>query len=158
MPRPFLPLTTRRPGASLVLPAVLAVVAILGSCTSEDSNPIGAGLGTAHLDTLMQELVVDDLVHLGQLEVDNPVAPLDQANVLYLGARSGDASSILANFDFANLAHPDSAGLVALLTSDNVRTVKLKLLQLRWYLPDHDGLAGDDADLRPWNGARKVFA
>ena len=45
------------------------------------------------VDSLLQELVVEDLVHLGQLEINDPDDPLDEADVLYLGERAGDASS-----------------------------------------------------------------
>lgn len=158
MPRLLLPPGARHRGVLLALLTTLLLLAALAACTSDDANPVGAGLGNAGLDTLMQELVVDDLVHLGQLEVTDPLRPLDEANVLYLGERGGDASSMVINFDFSNLAHPDSVALDTLLTDDNVASVRLKLLQLLWYLPGHGGLvAEDDESLRPWTGAAKVF-
>lgn len=158
MPRSLLPSGTRRRRCLPILLTTLVLVGSLASCTSDDANPMGAGLGNAALDTLMRELVVQDLVHLGQIEVSDPARPLDQADVLYLGGRDGDASSIVVNFDFSNLAHPDSVALDTLLTDDNVASVRLKLLQLLWYLPGHGGLVDqDDEDLRPWAGAAKVF-
>lgn len=158
MPRSLMSPGTRRRGFLPVMLAALALMIGLASCTGDDANPMGAGLGNAAIDTLLRELVVRDLVHHGQLEVVDPANPLDQAGVLYLGGRDGDASSIVVNFDFANLAHPDSAALDTLLTDDNVTSVKLKLLQLLWYLPGHGGLVDDDdEDLRPWAGAAKVF-
>ncbi len=158
MPRRFRFNVTRRPAALLGGLSALVLLVGLAACTSDESNPVGAGLGTAGLDTLMRELVVDDLVHLGQLEVTDPAKPLDQADVLYLGERAGDRSSILANFDFSSLSHPDSSALVALLNDDNVDAVDLKLIHLLWYEPEHAGLAdAEDESYRPWAGAAKVF-
>jgi len=158
MPRPLLPTGSRCRGFLSIMLTTLALMVGLASCTSDDANPMGAGFGNTALDTLMRELVVQDLAHHGQLEVGDPARPLDQADVLYLGGRDGDASSIVVNFDFASLAHPDSVALDTLLTDDNVTSVRLKLLQLLWYLPGHGGLVDeDDESLRPWAGASKVF-
>jgi hypothetical protein len=138
---------------------VIAGLSAGGGCSSDTANPVGAGLGTTGVDSLMQELVVDDLVHLGQLRVENPADPLDEADVLYVGERASDASSILLNFDFSVYDHPDSAAVDSLLTSDNVESVKLKLIALEWYNPRHGAPDTSDVneELQPYPGLNKVL-
>jgi hypothetical protein len=148
----------RRRSASLLIWLTAAGLLVgLGACTSDESNPVGAGLGQVAVDSLMRELVIDDLVHLGQLDITDPADPLDEADVLYLGERQGDASSILVNYDFSFLSHPDSAALVELLTDENVDLAEIKFIILNWYGPDHDLSQEEASDLREWNGALKNY-
>jgi len=145
----------------------LVAAAFITGCTSDDSNIVGVDLGTVELDTLMREIVVENLVHLGQLEVYDPSEPLDAANVLYLGEEYGDASSILVNYDFSILEHPDSMAVAEALTADNVTKVELRVITLQWYAPNHGAGVDEDEDgeddveedeeLRDYDGAFKVF-
>lgn len=149
---------TRRT-VTYTLLSVLAATVVGGGCSSESSNLVGAGLGSAVIDTVLKELVVEELVHFGQLDVIDPDEPLDEAEVLYIGSRDGDVSSILANYDFSVFDHPDSAYLVPFITASNVATVDLKLITLEWYDAYHGDDPDDDdgahSDLWPWEGAEK---
>lgn len=141
---------------------ILVAIALVAGCGSDESNLVGAGLGTAELDTLMRELVVTDLVHMGQLEVYDPDDPLDNRDVLFLGEGYGESSSIVLNYDFSVLDDPDLAMDAAALTRDNVAFAELRVYPVLWYWPNHgadiDTVDVDtDEELRDYAGALKIF-
>ncbi len=159
----------RHRGPALATGLVLLALAVLVSCSSDESNPVGVGLGTAGLDTLLQEFELDSLVHLGRLDIENPVQPLDEADVLYLGERLGDTSSILANFDFGDIgsyqytigdsvvADLDFALIAELLaTAAPIDKIDLLLQTVEWYKAGH-GPMGDEDNQRPWPEITKDF-
>ncbi|MDY0108928.1 MAG: hypothetical protein RBT60_03240 [Candidatus Krumholzibacteria bacterium] len=148
--------------------AALAAFAAWGGCTSEDPNPVGAGLGQTAIDTVLRALTRDQMSHLGVLDVVEPTAPLDGTEVLYLGSTGRDASSILVNYDFSVFAHPDSAYLLPYLLPDDdgqtkIAEVNILLYLLSWYEPYRGATPPDpeDTDYTPlvkeWLGARKYY-
>ncbi|MDD5719053.1 MAG: hypothetical protein PHQ53_05125, partial [Candidatus Krumholzibacteria bacterium] len=114
--------------------AALAAFAAWGGCTSEDPNPVGAGLGQTAIDTVLRALTRDQMSHLGVLDVVEPTAPLDGTEVLYLGSTGRDASSILVNYDFSVFDHPDSAYLLPYLLPDDDGQTKIAEVDILLYL------------------------
>lgn len=158
-----------RRGWTLLAILVLTVPLALTSCSSDESNPVGVGLGTAGLDTLLQEFELSELVHLGRLDIVDPSRPLDQADVLYIGERLGDASSFLVNFDFADETtyqyvfgedEEEDISLARLeeifAAADTVRGAALVLQAAEWYQFGH-GAMGDEENQRPWPDVQKDF-
>ncbi len=141
---------------------VLLACGLAGGCGSDDPNPVGVGLGETGIDTVLWSLTRAQIAHLGVFDIADPAAPLDQADVVYLGSTGPDASSILANYDFSVFDHPDSAYLLPFLEPSNISEVDIALYMLTWYSPHHGGSAPDPDDpdaslLKPWGGARKFY-
>jgi hypothetical protein len=157
LPRP------RRPRIlAAALPLALLGLALGGGCTSDEANLVGVGLGETVIDTTLAALTRDEIVQLGVLDIVEPATPLDQTEVLYLGGTGRDASSILVNYDFSILAHPDSAYLLPYLTAGNVASVEIVLYLLTWYEPYRGAGEPDPEDetgqlVKPWPGARKHY-
>jgi len=148
----------------------LAVTAVAGlllvcasGCTSEDPSPVGANLVESEIDSALVALTASAVTSYGVLDVMDPDVPLDAAEVLYLGESGGNASSILASYDFTVLDHPDSAYLAPYLTVDNITSADVVLYLLSWYEPyrGNDPPDPDDEDYEPvvetWLGARKYY-
>jgi hypothetical protein len=159
-------LPTRR--RRLLWPAVYCWLALLlaglgAGCSGDAPNPVGVGLGETQIDTILQALTQSQIEQYGVLDVVVPTAPLDQADVLYLGGTGNDASSILANYDFTVFDHPDSAYLLPYLTPANISTAEIALYLLTWYEPHRGAGAPDPADedydplVKEWTGARKYY-
>jgi len=151
----------RRAGASLVcgLACGALLVAIGGGCSSEDPNPLGADLVETVIDTTLRALTQDQVLDYGVLDITEQGAPLDETEVLYLGSNGTDASSILANYDFSFLDHPDSAYLRPYLTAANITSVKIQIDMLVWYSPFHGVDVDTDyvAEVKDWYGAQKYY-
>ncbi len=151
--------------ATLITAAMLAAIvmlAIAGGCTSDDPNPVGAGLEETGIDTVLQMLTIDQIIHQGALDVAEAGAPLDETEVLYIGGTGADATSILANYDFSVFDHPDSAYLQDYLTPENIGSAEIRMSMLTWYNPYHGNppAAGDttySSDLKEWLGASKYY-
>ena len=141
--------------------AVLALLALLVGCNSDDPNPLGANLQETKIDTVLAPVYLDEVIQLGMLDVTNTEVPFDEVETLYLGSQSLEASSILANYDFGIFAHPDSVATDTLLTVDNVTSVEITLIMLDWYSKDRGVDIPDDGSydnpVKPWPGAQKYY-
>lgn len=116
----------------------LAALALTGGCTSELPNEVGRDLDPDPIDVVLEPVLVDQVADFSALAVDDPEVPLNRQQVLYLGSQAGTSSSILVNFDFADIfteEFPES-----LFTAEHVKTVKLSLTKLEFYA------VGDTAD------------
>ncbi len=149
-------------GVVCALAAGAVLLALGGGCTSDAPNQVGAELAETEIDTTLRALTEDQIVHYGVLDIAEAGAPLDATEVLYFGSNGTEATSILANYDFSVLAHPDSAYLLPYLTAENIRSVKVDLIMLDWYSPFH-GAATDTSDstyvpiVKDWYGAAKYY-
>lgn len=149
---------------ALLLLSLLSWLLAAGGCSSESPNPVGAGDGETAIDTALTALSIVQMEEFGVLAVSDPDAPLDENEVLYFGRSDTEESSILVNYDFSVLDHPDSAYLLPYLTADNIRFVDIKLVMLEWYGPWRGGVAPDDEDttyvppdVKLWPGADKFY-
>ncbi len=130
-------LTTHRtsPGArravlaALVLAGLTTVLAT--GCTSDSPSEVGNGLVTTTFDTTLVPLAVSELPVFGALEIEDVDVPLENQQLLYLGSGNGTRSSILLNFDFAEL---DTTGIPAEnVRRDNIAFVRLSLTRASYY-------------------------
>lgn len=136
--------------------AALALALALGAgCTSDDPNRVGDGLTDIGLDSALVAVTLGVPSSYGALDVTNGARPLDEQEVLYLGADDGDASSILVTFDFSTL--PDDLWTEDLLQLDNIETVQLRLQMLTWYFRNHGATSPDSLPSRFWPGVRKMY-
>lgn len=137
--------------------ALTLALGLGAGCTSDDPNGVGAGLTDIGLDSLLVAVTLTQPDHYGALEVTNEAEPLDEREVLYLGADGNDASSILVTFDFSKL--PYDLWTEDLLREDNISSVLLQLQLLEWYSPNHgaDPLDEDSRPERYWTGAQKNY-
>jgi hypothetical protein len=145
----------KRPPCLVPLAAVALALALGAGCTSDDPNGVGAGLPDVALDTTLVPLTIAATSSYGALELTNGDRPLDQCEVLYLGQDDGDASSILATFDFSKL--PDDVWTADLLERDNIVSVQLELQMLTWYFRNHGADDPDTLPARFWPGAQKHY-
>jgi len=158
---PTAPRTWLATAGWLLALGLLGALALAGGCTSDDANPVGVGLVETEIDTVLQPLNLDQVSRFGVLDVFESGNPLDERDVLYLGADStGNRSSILTNYDFAALDHPDSAEIVQFLQPDNMLSAEIVLYMLTYYFPNHGADLGDvdpDTLARYWPGSQKYY-
>ncbi|MCP4572350.1 MAG: hypothetical protein GY838_08350 [bacterium] len=86
---------------ALVCACALALLA--AACTSDTPTELGQGLVTTEFDTTLALLGVENLTQFSALAIEDEDVPLKNQQLLYLGSREGNESSILINFDFAKL-------------------------------------------------------
>lgn len=117
------------------LPAALLLALGLGAwgsgCTSDLPNRVGAGLVDDALDSVLVEVLANDVVGYAPLQVDDTAVPVHAQQVLYLGSQGGTSSRILVNFDFSDIFTEDHPA--DLFTEANIKAVKLSLTKLSHY-------------------------
>lgn len=148
--------------ATTAAAATLLLLALASGCTSDTSNPLGAGLAETVIDTVLAPLAIDQVTDFGVLAVSDPRVPLDQTEVLYIGSTGTEQSSILVNYDFSVLDHPDSAYLLPFLAEDNIASAEIRLYMLTWYTPWRGGASPGDEDfvepvVKLWPGSAKYY-
>lgn len=148
--------------ATLTLVTTLVILAVVGGCTSDDPNPVGADLHESAIDETLTPLTADVIVDFGVLDVIDTDVPLDETEVLYFGISDTEESSILTTYDFTVLDHPDSAYLLPYLTPENIRRAEIRLYMLEWYTPWRGGFAPGDSgyaepDDKLWPGLYKNY-
>ena len=155
---------SHRLAASLTSTLVFALVvlAVVGGCTSDSANPVGADLQETSIDVTLAELTEDQFEDFGVLAVQDPDVPLDETEVLYLGTSDTEQSAILVDYDFSFLDHPDNEELLPFLTRENISSVKIQLIMLEWYTPWRGGSSPSDPGYIPpvvkeWPGAPKYL-
>ena len=125
-------LTGRRRGrTAVVLVAALGALAALSGCTSDPISNLGYDLVDTEIDVVLEPVgadVVTGYAALGITEEDNPVPSHD---VLYFGEQGGTTSSILINYDFADVYNDTFPAEV--FTEANIEYVQLRLLMLEFY-------------------------
>ena len=122
-----------RPGGRTIvaLLAALGALAALSGCTSDPISNLGYDLVDTEVDVVLEPIgadVVTRYAALGITEEDNPVPSHD---VLYFGEQGGTVSSILINYDFADVYSDTFPAEV--FTEDNIEYVQLRLLMLEFY-------------------------
>ncbi len=143
---------------TLTVTTAMLVVALVTGCTSDTPSLVGANLAETAIDTVLAPLTIEQLADFGVLAVSDPAVPLDETEVLYFGNSDTEQSSILVNYDFSSLDHPDSAYLLPFLTIDNISSAEIRLYKLTWYSNDRDGQAPPDGDvLKPYPGVGKII-
>lgn len=124
-----------RRGGTLAAVALLAVVfQLVGGCTSDEPNPVGA--------TIPPELDLEDPVAVtvrtfaqsGSVTLTDDDVPFDESEVLYLGAEGGVESSILLTYDLS--AFMDSLGVDVPVNASTVQETQLTFYRLNAYAPE----------------------
>ena len=92
--------------STLVL--TLLTLAVIGGCSSDSANPVGADLQETSIDVTLTELTLAEIQDFGVLAVQDPDVPLDETEVLYFGISDTEESAILANY---GIRDDRSAGL-----------------------------------------------
>jgi hypothetical protein len=129
-------------GAALLLAAGLAL-ALAGGCTGDAPGPLGGELPQEPgFDTLLVPLTIDSLETCRRFAVVDTVHPFPRHQVLYVGKQGGERSSILVRYDFS--VFQGSEWDTVDFTIDNIRSVKLRLQGLKYYvsLPLPNGEVG----------------
>lgn len=131
---------SRDHGSGLFRPALLVWMVcltllggawLLSGCTSDLPSEVGTGLVDSEIDMVLEPLVLEDINIYTAKNVSENDLPLFEQEVLYLGSQQGNSSSILLNYDFADVytdSFPESAW-----TFDNIVSVKLRILMLEYY-------------------------
>lgn len=110
----------------------LALAAAGGGCTSDPAGPVGADLPTGPgFEALLVPLRADTAAAWGRVEVTEAARPFTREEVLYLGRRGGEESSILARYDFSAPVDTLPAGLD--VSVGNIVAVRLRLYGLKFY-------------------------
>lgn len=110
----------------------LALAAACGGCTSDPAGPVGADLPTGPgFEALLVPLRADTAASWGRVEVTEAVRPFSREEVLYLGRRDGEQSSIVARYDFSAPVDTLPAGLD--VSVGNIVAVRLRLYGLKFY-------------------------
>lgn len=142
------------PLAALARTAGCVLIAVLAGCTSDEANPVGAGLpGQLQVNT-PQTVFVGTLAVSGRVAVKDASLSYDHNELLYFGNQDADASAILAHYDLTTL--PDSLPEGALLDETTVTSVKLRLFRTEAYAAVPDSLVDVVHPLVPQN-PQKVF-
>ena len=144
------------------LVSALLTLAVVGGCSSDSANPVGADLQETSIDVTLAELTLEEIQDFGVLAVQDPDVPLDETEVLYFGTSDTEESAILTNYDFSFLDHPDNEELLPFLTRANIVSTRFQLIMLEWYTPWRGGPSPSDPDYIPplvkeWPGAPKYF-
>jgi len=148
------PRAPQAPLAVLARTAACALIAVLAGCTSDEANPVGAGLpGELQTNTPLT-VFVENLAVGGRVAVRDETLSYDRNELLYFGSQGADASSILAHYDVSTL--PDSLPAGAVLDETTVTSVKLRLFRTEAYAAVPDSLADVVHPLVPQNPL-KVF-
>jgi hypothetical protein len=117
---------------SVLAALALALLAALVGCGSDPANPTGSGLsGDLPFGALLVPLRADSLTDWGRLDVVDPNVPIGKQQVLYMGQRGTERSSILVRYDFANPIDTIPAGLA--ITAENILSVRIRLFALAVY-------------------------
>jgi len=118
------------PARWLALALALALAAAGGGCTSDPAGPVGADLPTGPgFEALFVPLRADAATAWGRVEVTEAVRPFARQQLLYLGQKDGERSSIVARYDFSAPVDTLPEGLevsVANIVSAEVRLYGLK--------------------------------
>jgi len=117
----------------LVTTIALAVAVALAGCTSDEANPVGAGLDTDLQVTAPSTDILTLPVVKGHIGLTDDEVAFDQTGALYFGSSGPDSSSILAQYDFSALADTLPDGVV--LDEDIIASVTLTLYRLQFYEP-----------------------
>jgi len=130
--------------AALALAAALGVVA---GCTSDESNLVGAEI-PPELDLIDPILVsVRSLASFGTITVVDEEHPFDESEVLYLGSKGDEASSILVSYDFTSLQ--DSVGADVEIGFDSIEKVSMLLYRTLGYAGVGEDQSEDAKEIFP---------
>ena len=144
-------LVTGGRGVRLVILAAAALavgLAIVAGCTSDQSNPVGAVI-PAELDLVDPVIVTTrTLVNSGTVTITDEDHPFDLSEVLYLGFRGDEASSILLSYDFSGIQ--DSVGADVTINSTSITGVTMFLYRMVGY----DNVGQDTND---GSAAKEIF-
>lgn len=126
-------LSGRRPlaGVALAVAGLWTAGLLIGGCTSDPTNLVGAGLIDNRIDSTLVSVEVTTIEAFSGIRVDNATIPLTEQETLYLGTETDTRAAFLVNFDFGAI---DSEQFPPeLFVPDSIATVKLSLVKLLPY-------------------------
>jgi hypothetical protein len=133
--------------------AAAATAAFLWGCTSDEANPVGATVpGEISLNPPITD-VFTGYARSGVVAVVNQARHFDKSEVLYLGRQDGEASSILARYDFSTL--PDSLFAGAVIDDQTITDVRLRLFRTLAYAEPDTVYEDAPAPLLPVNPLKR---
>ncbi|MBU8870408.1 MAG: hypothetical protein KOO60_06015 [Gemmatimonadales bacterium] len=115
----------------IVATLLLSLVIFFAACGSDDPNAVGVELVDAEIDALLELLDLEEPSEYRGLSIKDPDIPLLGQEVLYLGQKGGDASSILLEYDLGQVLNETIT--LDLFTQENIETVNFRLLMLSAY-------------------------
>jgi hypothetical protein len=125
--------------AAIAAAIVVVGLGLLAGCTSDESNTVGAVV-PPELDLIDPQLVsVRALASFGTVTVVDEERPFDESEVLYLGSKGDEESSILLSYDLSVL--PDSIGVAA-----QVDTSIVKVSMFLYRMLGYDNIGEDASD------------
>lgn len=140
-----------RPAVGLAGACALALLA--AACTSDTPNEVGRDLVALDFDETLVMLPLNDLTQNASLEIVDEDVPLKNQQLVYLGSREGNRSSVLVNFDFATL---DTTGIPPeSLHPDSTKTIRFRLNRAQQY--DQVLYAPSDPDSTPLMAKPPVY-
>ncbi len=122
----------------------LAATALLAGCTSDEPNPVGAGVpGELQINDPAPKVLFETAVR-GLVSVEDEDVPYDENQVLYFGGSGLDSSSILVRYDLSTLSTlPDSVPEWFELDDETIVFCKILLYRLKYYVPELPESTGD---------------
>ncbi len=128
--------------AVLTAAALALGLGIFAGCTSDQSNPVGTVI-PPELDLIDPTLVtMKFLENQGTVTIVDDDHPFDLSEVLYLGFKGDEASSILLSYDFSGLQ--DSVGADVTISPSTITSVTMYLYRTLGYADV--GQDDDDSD------------
>ncbi|MBU0741906.1 hypothetical protein KKG45_12520 [bacterium] len=119
--------------AALALAAALS----LAGCTSDEANPVGAGVPVELQMNAPTTRVLHETTARGHVALEDEDVPYDENQVLYFGSSATASSSMLIRYDFSTL--PDSVPDWLTISEDNIQYARMNLYRLKFYAPDLGG-------------------
>ena len=147
-----------RPFEKLVWPAgmvlVLSAALLISACSSDEPNAVGVGLVDTEIDSLLVTLDLKEISTYRGIPISDPDIPLWDQEVLYLGEKDGNASSILFQYDFDAVLN-DTITL-DLFTGENISSVNFRMLMLMAFsIPDTS--KEDPLLISPWKTFYELY-
>ncbi len=114
---------------------------LVGGCTSDPANLVGAALIDSRIDTTLALVEITAVEAFSGIKVSDANEKITESQTLYLGTEKNTKASFIVNFDFTDIftdEYPEE-----IFTEENIKTVKLSLTKLVPYKAIYDSILID---------------